>query len=227
MGTQVASFSTGRHSKYLPAELDRLYQEALTNPDLVEMSDHIALLEARMNQVLALAKEGEPAPRWQDLADAFATVETHLLSGDLGKFVPALEAFHKVLDAGMKWDTTWSQVIGIMEQLRKMADTEIKRKKELNQMVPVERVVILMAALGTAVKRHVKDPEQIAAVYRELAVLHGADHTPDGKQVKLVGPEVVDIGPQHRGLKGGRSSRALARKARQRVRDAQAAGDEV
>lgn len=220
MGADNGNFSTGRHSKYLPADLDRLYLEALHNPQLIEMGDHIALLEARMQQVLALAVEGAPAPKWKDMADTFGEVETALLSGKIADVVPALERFHKILENGMKWDTTWNQVIGIMEQLRKMTDTEVKRRKELNQFVPVERVVALMAALGTAVKRHVTDPDQIAAVYRELAVLHGENHAPGNTSLKKVGPEVIDISPERRGVNGGRSDKALRRKAKIRVKEA-------
>lgn len=220
VGADNANFSTGRHSKYLPSDLDRLYLDALHNPQLIEMGDHIALLEARMQQVLALAVAGEPAPKWADVAETFGRMETALLSGNVKEVIPALESLHRVLENGMKWDTTWNQVIGIMEQLRKMTDTEVKRRKELNQFVPVERVVALMAALGTAVKRHVTDPEQIAAVYRELAILHGEDHAPGNTSIKKVGPDVIDISPERRGPKGGRSTHALRRRAKARLAEA-------
>ena len=77
--------------------------------------------------------------------------------------------------------------------------TEVKRKKELHQMIPVERVVVLMAAVATAVKRNVKDPEEIAAVYRELAVLQGSNYTPEGGHVRKGAdltalPVVIDVG---------------------------------
>lgn len=193
MGPAVASFRTGRHSKYLPSKLDQLYREALANPQLTEMSDHIALLEARIQLVLQQTAEGDPVPSWSDLRSTFAEVEVGLLSGDQTKAIASLELMHKILDSGAKWDTAWKQVTDTLDALRKLTDTEIKRKKELNQMVPVERVIVLMAAVATAVKRHVTDPEQIRAVQKEMEFLHFSDRLPGNREVKRLGPEVEII----------------------------------
>lgn len=190
MGTEDPNFRHGRYSKYLPSQLDKLYQEARSNPDLLEMADHIALLEARIQQVLLDNSQGEPVPNWGEVRTAFAALETSLLSGEIDKVVPGLEKVHALLDAGVRWDTTWNQVMGTMEQLRKLTDTDVKRKKELNQMVPIERVVILMAAVGEAVKRHVSNPAEIEAVYRDLATLHGTDTVPGNPQTERVPPVV-------------------------------------
>lgn len=199
IGVNNKSFKHGRHSKYLPAKLNELYVEARSNPELLEMADHIALLEAHMQEILATSTAGEAVPKWSDLAEAFGRVETDILSGDLAAAVPGMERIHQILESGMNWDRTWDQVTSTMEQLRRLTDTETKRKRELNQMVPVERVIILMAAVGEAVKRHVKDPAQIQAVYRELAELHGGDNVPDSRGVNAltrVGPEVIDVTPR-------------------------------
>lgn len=224
-GRAVSSFQSGRHSKYLPSQLDALYREALSNPDLLEMSDHIALLEARIQDVLARSAGGDPVPQWKEMAEAFEEVETAILGGEPDNYIKALERMHKLLDAGKKWDTTWHQVMDTMEQLRRMTDTEVKRKKELHQMVPVERVMILIAAVGMAVKRHVSNPDEIQAVYNELATLHGNGNAPGGQH--RAGPEVINVSPETRGISGGTSKMALQRKARaerKRLEAAQAQG---
>lgn len=188
IGVANPMFKSGRYSKYLPSELDTIYREALANPELIEMGDHIALLESRMQQLLAGTAEGNPQPKWSQIRDLFAELSTALLSGDAEKVNPALEQMQGLVDAGMKWDTTWNQIGDLMEQLRKLTDTEVKRKKELNQMIPVERVVIMMAAVATAVKRNVKDPDQVAAVYRELDMLHSSDRVPGNLGMVRVPP---------------------------------------
>lgn len=195
IGTANTQFKHGRHSRYLPSDLDKLYREALANPDLLEMADHIALLEARMQDILGKQSAGEPVPKWSDIADIFGEVEVAILTADMAKVVPGLERMHKVLEAGIQWDSTWDQVSGIMEQLRKLTDTEVKRKKELNQMVPIERVIVLMAAVGEAVKRNVTDPLQIEAVYKELTLLHSSNRTPNGDRKKFA-PTIIDVNPR-------------------------------
>lgn len=201
IGTNNAAFVSGRYSKYLPADLDRLYVEAKSNPDLLEMADHIALLEARMQSVLAESTAEGTAPKWSDIAEVFAEIETALLMTDTAKVISGMEAMHAILDSGIRWDKTWVQVTDLMEQLRKMTETEIKRKKELNQMIPVERVVILMALVGTAVKRHVKDPDEVEAVRNEISMLIGSNEIP-ATGASRVGSDVIDVGQSVRQIKG-------------------------
>lgn len=196
IGTSNTQFKTGRHSKYLPSQLDALYREALTNPELLEMADHIALLEAHIQETLARASDGSPVPKWSDIKDLFNDLATSILTGDPVETNAKLALIFEHLEAGERWDTTWGQVTSTMEQLRKMTDTEVKRKRELNQMVPVERVVILMAAVGNAVKRNVSNPAEIQAVYRELAMLHGTDRVEGKPGIERLGPEIVDVTPR-------------------------------
>lgn len=223
VGAANPSFKHGRYSRYLPSHIDELYQQALSNPDLLEMSDHIALLEARINDILKAMAGGDPVPRWSQFAEAFGEFETALLSKDEGRVIPALEAIHKLLENGKKWDRSWDDIQGTLEQLRKMADTEVKRKKELHQMVPIERVVALMAAVATAVKRNVKNPIEIQAVYRELELMRTTNGTIGDRNVERMGPEVINVSPQLLGPSGGGSAPALARTRRAKEANASSA----
>lgn len=220
IGPRNANFKTGRHSKYLPPRLADLYEEALDNPDLIAMGDHIALLEARIQDILSALGEGEPMPRWDDVRETWEVIETALLQGDEEARIGAMERMHEILDNGMKWDRTWSDTLGTMEQLRKMVDTEVKRKKDLNQMIPIERVTILVGAVGDAVKRNVTNPDEIEKVYREIAQLYGGSTTASG--IPRVAPEIIDIPSEgNRGVRGGASREAL------RIRKVKAARKEM
>lgn len=200
IGRANSQFKHGRYSKYLPAQLDDLYNEALTNEDLLNMSDHIALLEAKIQETLSESSDGDPAPLWSEVGDLFATVESEFAKGDADKTRKAINTMRRALDAGQRWDATWGKVTTLMEQLRKMTDTEVKRKKELNQFVPVERVILLMTAVSDAVKRNVKDPYEIERVRHEISLLMG-DSTPLG--VPKASPDYVDLAPETRGISGG------------------------
>lgn len=211
IGPRNANFKHGRHSRYLPSHLEDLYEEAVTNPELLEMGDHIALLESRVQEILSGLADGDPMPRWSQVIEAFAEFETHLLSGDQERAIKALVDWHKLLDDGKRWDRSWGEIQDTLEQLRKLTDTEVKRKKELSQMVPIERVTILMAAVGQAVKRHVTNPLEIEAVHRDILMLYGNKGTPEGGKAK-VAPDVIAISPESKGVGGGRSKEALRRR---------------
>lgn len=170
-GLANPSFKTGRYSRLLPQRIQELYEEALSNPDLLEMSDHIALLEARVGEILEQMKGEEIVPRWSALKEVVDEFITAALSEDVEKRNEALGKLNDIMSAGDAFDRSWGQIEGTIEQLRKVADTEIKRKKDLHQMVPVERVQVLMTAVSVAIKRHVPDPELLGKIYRELEAL--------------------------------------------------------
>ena len=211
IGTANASFKTGRYSRYIPANIEDLYEQALSNPDLLDMSDHIALLEAKVAQTLADLAEEEVVPRWSDMKELFADFETKLLAGDQELMLTSLAALHDLIEGGVTWDRSWGDIKNTMEQLRKMTDTEVKRKKELNQMVPIERVMALMAAVATAVKRNVTNPAEIQVVYREIEVMRTGSSTIADSGISRVGPEVIEVSPNVIGPSGGRSKHAKNR----------------
>lgn len=197
IGTRNASFKHGRSSKYLPAQLGDLYAEAISNPDLLEMSSHIALLEARMHELLGESTSDNPVPRWVDLQSA-GTMLGQAMKLPMGtereqRVAEANDALQNVLKAGKAWDSTWSQVVELMDSIRKLTDTEVKRKKELNQLIPVERVIVLMMAVGDTVKRCVSNPTEIQKVQQEFAKLIGSGVTDHG--TPRVSADIIDIAP--------------------------------
>jgi hypothetical protein len=197
-GLAAANFQSGRHSKYLPSQMADLYQEALNNPDILEMVDHIALLEARIHKVLDDNITGDPVPDWGEVKDMFMSIYALILTGDLDLARAQCEMVNSSLEIGCKWDRTWREVVGYMEQLRKMTDTEVKRKRDLNQMIPVERVMILVTAVADSVKRNVSDPDERFKIHKELAELIGSNGGvgAGASKIKRVGPAIPEIPPQ-------------------------------
>jgi hypothetical protein len=72
-----------------------------------------------------------------------------------------------------------------------------------------------MAAVGNAVKRNVTNPEEVQAVYRELATLHsGTDH-----RRERLGPGIIDVEP--------RTKKRREEKANKKKMDAEILGQTV
>lgn len=188
-GAKNHMFTDGRHSKVLKgdAKLSVLYSEALSNPDLISMVDHFALLESRMHQVLGRAIDGSPAPEWTEFVQAVGDLEDAWVKEDKKRTQAAIKVLHAIVESGSRWDSTWQQVTGLIDHMRKISETETKRKKDLGMMIPIERVVALMAAVGHSVKARVSNVEEVQAVFRDLTRLHG------GPQLELAA--TIDIPP--------------------------------
>src|SRR3954465_9212974 len=67
-GPASPSFTTGRHSKYLPRRLLARYQEMAHDAELLALRDEIALIDARIADVLGRVESGESSRIWRELA---------------------------------------------------------------------------------------------------------------------------------------------------------------
>lgn len=168
-GTAIGGriFTAARYKGFLPEKMAKLYEEALNRPDLLELENQIAILDAKMQTVFAETGELN-LPSWDELRREIERLD----DPELGAF--AKQNLKDYVQNGSLYDSKWNQVHQIMEQQRKLVDTEIRRKKELNLMVPVDRVMVLMASVADVIKRHVQDPEMLAKIKKEMGMLMNA-----------------------------------------------------
>lgn len=65
-------------------------------------------------------------------------------------------------------DGIWPQIEALIETRRKLVDTESKRLKDVHAMVSVDRVMLIVSYLSDSVKRHVKDPAALTAIFTDM-----------------------------------------------------------
>lgn len=169
--SQISSsrpYTGARYKQFLPEKLARLYEEALSRPDLLELENQIAVIDARIMETFEEAGS-KHLPSWEDILIEVS----RLRDPDLGPVaVMNLEQWAR---DGASHDAKWAQVQSMMEQQRKLVETEIRRKKELNLMIPVDRIMLLMASIADVIKRHVKDPATLQQIKREMGQLLNAN----------------------------------------------------
>lgn len=169
--TQIASsrpYTNARYRQYLPEKLARLYEEALSRPDLLELENQIAVIDAKIMTTFQEAGENV-LPSWEDIVIEVS----RLRDPDLGQV--AVTNLEKWARDGADHDAKWAQVQSMMESQRKLVETEIRRKKELNLMIPVDRIMLLMASIADVIKRHVQDPGTLKKIQREMGQLLNAN----------------------------------------------------
>jgi len=67
----------------------------------------------------------------------------------------------------------WAQVMGLVEQRRKLVDTERKRLMDEDRAIPIERLMILVAAIVDIIRRNVASQEARRAISDEIRGLVG------------------------------------------------------
>ena len=186
-GIASVLFKTGRYSKHLPSRLSERYEASLADPDLIAGRDAAALLDARVEDLLARVDSGESGELWRSIRQTYAAAEDARKDmercGDSSglDFLKARQAFFDAYDSigtliaeGAMDYHAWDEVLVAMEAKRKIDDTETKRLKEAQKSITVERAMTLVGALTGIVTKYVTDRDTLGAISTELrAIIHG------------------------------------------------------
>jgi hypothetical protein len=172
-GIASPSFKTGRYSKHLPARLVASYEATLNDPDRLALDDGLALLDARLEELLGRLTTGESPGRWAALGRAWDAFEAARDDGDDAAADRALaEVGRLIASADARADeATWAAVERVLLERRKLVDTERRRLLDGHDVLTAQQAMALIGAVQAAVVRHVPDPAARAAIAGEVARL--------------------------------------------------------
>jgi hypothetical protein len=177
-GVAASRFLHGRYSAAIPARLAERYRDAEHDPRLLELRDEVALIDARIGDLLTRVDTGESGALWQHLTTARMELMAAKRAGD---FRGQGEALNRILDLIGQGHTdyrAWGELASVLEQRRRLVESERKRLVEAGLMITAEQALALIGAVMQAVKEHVHDQEQLRAISRTidaLTVTEGGD----------------------------------------------------
>jgi len=185
-GAASPHFRTGRRSKYLPERLLTKYQETQDDPDLIELRDEVNLVDLRVNELLEGLGKGAATVLWTELAERFAVymrLKNSYTEADRMKADDALMAIDDLVCRGVSDSRSWAEIFALVEQRRKLSESEVKRLNTMGQLITTEKVMALIHAVGASVRKHVTDPKVLQNVQRELVAIatNGDREQTDGR----------------------------------------------
>lgn len=169
-GLASGTFTTGKYSKFIPARLTARYGEALADTTLLELREEVALLDARLSDVLSRVDTGESGAAWKMVDTAFRLYQT-FRGVDPVKELRAFADLETAITTGLADYAAWGEIATIIEQRRRLVESERKRLVEMQQMITTEQAMALLAMVVDTVRRHVPDRAALAAISAELVQL--------------------------------------------------------
>src|SRR5581483_3937130 len=173
-GVKSPHFKHGRYSKYLPTKLAARYTEAAADKDLLELHAEIALIDARLSDVLERIHKGESGTLWEQIGIEFDKFKRAQVIKDTDEARAALAALDRLITEGIADYAAWKEVFELVEQRRKLVESERKRMVEMQQMISMERALILIGAIGETIRRHVADNQSRQRIAADIARLVGS-----------------------------------------------------
>lgn len=190
---------TGRWSKYLPTALAANYSAVLSDADLLNLSDDISLLDTRISTVLTKLDTGESPLGWSDAKKHMTAYKTAMKDGKIADAQSAVELLDKAINAGGGEDERWAAVGNLLEQRRKLVETERKRRIDMGSMISSERALLLIGAIEGILRERITDSSLLETIGRDIGSLVGQraiepPHTIDG--VFAGGVQAVPVASQ-------------------------------
>lgn len=173
-GIASPHFKHGRYSKYMPVGLAEAYRRAIHDPDLLILSSEIALLDARTLEILQRIRTGEGRRAWEELKAVAASARAARERGDNPELIRLLlQILDKVEDYTDSESDLWEEVYQLVEQRRRLVESERKRMVELKQFLTLDQAANLMNALAMVVKQNVSDPVALRRIADAFAGYFG------------------------------------------------------
>jgi hypothetical protein len=168
MGIASPHYKDGRYSKALPARLAAKYEEARTDPDLLALREEVSLLDTRLADLISRADTGESGAIWAALQDAYADLQAAQRIKDAVvrgiKLSEVLGTIGELIIRGHTDYAAWNEIGQMLEQRRRLVESERRRLVEMQQMVTTERAMVLLAAVVGIIKEHVQDRSTLSAI---------------------------------------------------------------
>lgn len=168
-GIASPHFKSGRYSETgLPAGYLETYHKSLSDSELLSYRDDLALLEARQVFIITNLDKMPSFEIWKQLNFAYEQFERATKKQDPQASATAINDIRSLIKRGLTEWMQWQEIMSIQEQKRKLGESERKRLTEMQQLVTVERVLALMAALTDSVKRNVTDRTILSKIQRDF-----------------------------------------------------------
>ena len=170
---------TGRYSKDLPTRMAAQYRESLEDTDLLNLTDEIALIDARLNDILKRVDTGESGKLWGGLADLFADLEVARLADDKLKIAYCVNEAAKLVKRGLGDYAAWGEVGNLIEQRRRLVDSRAKHLRDMQLVFTAEQGMLLIGRIVDILQSEIEDKQTLDRIGRAITAIIDRPHVID------------------------------------------------
>jgi hypothetical protein len=171
VGTACPHFRGGRYSRYVPERLRERYEQAEGDAELLNLRGEIALIDARLVDLLSRVDTGESGQLWADLRRAHQEFKVAKRGEDVARMHTALARVEQLIDSAVQDYQAWAEIGTLIEQRRKLTESKAKRLITLRQMLTAAEAMAIVHRLVDIVSRHVPDRQVLSAIVVEISAL--------------------------------------------------------
>jgi hypothetical protein len=142
---------TRRYEKFIPERLSKKYLQSVNDPEIIALNDDIALVETRIKQLIDNIDKDAPPAVWADAQDTFNQFMMFRRLNDPDKAREMLDRLEDIINNAGSEREAWDEVFTRLEQRMKLAQAEMKRRIEMQNLLNAEQAMDMVSRLLAAV----------------------------------------------------------------------------
>lgn len=166
-GPASPSFKGGRYSKYLPARLAPLYEEMQADQDFLSLRDDINLIDARLAELLCRTGAGESRDTMEAIRNLVGEYNQAVIDKNGQTMANAILRIGRLAAAGIDASVAWEEIYRLLEQRRRLVESQRKMLVEMQQTMTAERALMLFSVMA-------EDFKQILLKYCDKSIVRYA-----------------------------------------------------
>ena len=162
-GIASPTYKHGRLSKFLPKNLRSRYNVAVNDDNLLALTDEIAALQAREEELFASLSRQDGPTTAEQLFKIWEELTAARDSRDTAGMQTAMQQIGALIQEGAAEQLKWRDIVKLFHDKRALVESERRRQVELRQMVAIDEIMLFLRAVLHTVRQgvldNVRDPQ--------------------------------------------------------------------
>jgi len=146
------SRSSGRYSRNVSGQLKQDYERLLADETLLNLADEIAMLQTIYGNKLEEIQAGGAEHNWQKMASLWEDFMQAVVNGDSATQTRLVYEVDELITKHAQQTIGIKEVQSLSESLRRLVESESKRRVQNETLIGVENVMLIIEAALTAFK---------------------------------------------------------------------------
>lgn len=143
-GIASGRYKHGRYSRYLPMDLRKQYEESKDDPEFLSHQPDLRLMDLHLQQLLVALNKPENMETFVKAREAFEEFKRFQREKNAAAMKHALDKLDLLFTVGVQSGSVWNEVREVIEQRRKILESETKRIHQSSNSMSGEQILALI-----------------------------------------------------------------------------------
>lgn len=158
----------GRYIKDAPQRLLGRYEDAINDPQIVDLKAEMALVSSLIGEMLDQFESERYGSIWDDVRKARNDINRAMKTGDVQQMIDAYNYLDSSVDASYNEQETRDNLVKLIEQYRKLVESQHKLQTDADKLITIEDLTHSVMRLTAIIKDHVTDRKILAAINTDI-----------------------------------------------------------